>query len=168
MKGRVVSKARRQVRRGFTLREETPCGVTTNTVPYQTKPIGPGGSIRPQLSWTPASAGVTTVASVATPNKANPAKPGWYRGTDGAKQTQFPAGEIPPSFHYSIIPPFQSAACRAKRSQCRRVSSWKCEVSSRQGCGRNFTLPTSHFKLGRRPIVPNKANFAVSDCRYML
>jgi hypothetical protein len=49
----------------------------------ETKPIGPDGSIRPRLSWTPASAGVTTMARVAATNKANLPR----AGTSGREPT---------------------------------------------------------------------------------
>ena len=77
-----------------------------------------------------------------------------------AKRTQFPAGTIP---HHFSIPSFQYSMPGLSRKTKPigrefQVRSLKCQ--DRQGCGRNFTLPTSHFRLGRKPIAPNKANCA--------
>jgi hypothetical protein len=45
----------------------------------------------------------------------------------------------------------------------RGVSSWKCQ--DRRGGGRGFELHTSHFTLGRRLFVRNKANSATARRR---
>ncbi len=83
-------------------------------------------------------------------------------GVHCAKQTQFrkvrPAGEIPiiPSFHYSIVPAFQSDACHAKQSQWHRSElrwwvSWRLVArrggnynGRRTGCAGHILRALSH------------------------
>jgi hypothetical protein len=79
-----------------------------------------------------------------------------------------PAGETPSSFHYSIIPIFQS--CKTKPIWA-GVSSLKCKVSSEDGSGKRakqtqFGTWCPEMDAGRpagdlrrRPIVQNEANF---------
>jgi hypothetical protein len=84
-----------------------------------------------------------------------------------AKQTQLPEARHrgrgglpePPLFQYSIIPPFQSCAYRAKRG-ISRLGPHPVPAHPEGGHG-GPPLHTSHFKLGRRPFVRGKSAFCL-------
>ena len=157
MKGRVVRKARRHaksVRGGSYKQSQFPLLCRSGdrrsqgTV-VQTKPIGPGGSIRPQLSWTPAfrrgdngGKGCRIKQSQLANGDGAPQRDLWRWGTHAhptwghrAKRSQF-----------WVAPGRWPWPDRTKRSQLRRAGT--------------LALP--------RAVAPNEANSTVSACKYRI
>jgi hypothetical protein len=135
-----ANKGRRRAFRGFPLREETPCGVTTNAVvPRQTKPI-PGGGV-PHHSTIPPFQRSNPMPIVR--NKANSCQ-------SDTKSKSFVEKEL--------CRIGQANGLGKTKPIGRGVSSGKREVSSKRSPAASPPgLSTSHFTL-QTSIVPNKAN----------
>ena len=145
-----AGKAQRRVLRVFPLREETPCGVTTNTAgPCETKPIPAGGH-----RW----ARTGKVAQAAA------------TGSKRAKQSQFPHGQQWARVGKVPVPPVEPIVRNKANSPTIALWERSCATSAAHGDSAKQSQFPPAVRNGRgqarspRPLplgqsVRNKANF---------
>ena len=135
------------------LREETPCGVTTNTAwPCQTNPIGPSGGHRISRGLGPRAPFVQT--NPIGPRPGADQVPCRWKAEDVGRGR--PTYQEPPSRRYSERSPGAAVPNEANRGDKKRLAASLrtrlCRVKRTQ-----FRVPLA---AGRGATVPNEANLA--------